>query len=310
MSKAEKYSKERKYTEKDVFSFFNKLNINYESTCSKIKFTDVCSIEGLKNNSITWVKEINDGVYNKINGYNNLLVISDIKFYNEKYENIIFIPDLKNNFFELIKYCFSHNDPDIKKAKIEDSSVILSNNFGDNLYVGHHSFIDENVMIGNNVTIMNNVVIQGKVEIGDNTFIESGAVIGAVGFGYYKDSNNHPQKVPHLGKVIIGNYVTIGAGSCISRGSLNDTIIKDYVKIDNLCHIAHSVHLDEDVMVAACAEISGSVHIGENTWIAPGVTVINGTKIGKDVFTGIGTNIVKNVPDNVLIYGNPGKIKE
>lgn len=217
--------------------------------------------------------------------------------------------NVKRVYFRVLKHFFKNMDYDLKVPRIENSAVVMCENYGENLYVGQNSFIDKDVVIGNNVTILHNVVIQGNVKIGNDCIIESGTVIGACGFGYYKNEIGKPEKVPHLGGVVIGNNVTIGAGNCISRGSINDTIIEDNVKTDNLCHIAHSDHLKDGVMLAACAELSGSVTIGEDTWIAPGVTVINGAKIGKDVYTGIATNIVKDVPDGALIYGNPGKVK-
>lgn len=277
----------KNYSYQDVVSILNEKGIYFKSTCDEVSFNSFCSINEIKSHSITWVKNLDEKKKDIISKYHDVLVFADIKDFDDSVKNVIFLNDLKRSFFYVIEILFSYMNLDIKETKIESTAVVLTEHYGDELYVGHNCFIDENVKIGNNVTIMNNVVIQGTVNIGNDVFIESGSVIGACGFGYYKDDANNPHKVPHLGGIVIGNHVTIGAGNCISRGSLNNTIIGDYVKTDNLCHIAHSDVLHEGVMLAACAELSGSVEVGKDTWIAPGVTVINGAKIGKNVYTDI-----------------------
>lgn len=311
MSKKEIESNKNIYTSQDILHYLDMNNINYRTSGLKdMSINTFCPFNNLKENAITWAKKLKPEDYQRVGEYSNMIVFTDMVNFHEKSTNFIFVENLKATFFRTIKYMFSHLDFDIKESKIEDSAIVLTENIGENLYVGHQSFIDKDVSIGDNVTIMNNVVIQGNVSIGNSVFIESGSIIGVCGFGYYMNNEGKPEKVHHLGKVMIGNNVTIGAATCICRGSLDNTVIEDNVKIDNLCHIAHSVHLKDGAMVAACAEISGSAIIGENTWIAPNVSVINGVTVGNDVSTGIATNIVKNVPDNVLIYGNPGKIKE
>ena len=135
-------------------------------------------------------------------------------------------------------------------------------------------------------------------------------MIGGCGFGTYLDEEGHPELVPHPAGVTIGDHVKIFANTCIVRGCLSDTIIEDHAMVDNLCHIAHNVHLHENVQVAACSEISGSATIGRDSWIAPGVTILNGIHVGENVYTGIGSNLVKDVPDHTLVYGNPAKSKK
>ena len=102
----------------------------------------------------------------------------------------------------------------------------------------------------------------------------------------------------------------ICAGTCICRGCLCDTVLGDYTKIDNLCHIAHNVIIGKRVAITANCEVSGSVKIGDDTWLGPGTTVLNGISIGEKVFTGIGTNVIHDTDNDVLIYGNPGKTNE
>ena len=107
--------------------------------------------------------------------------------------------------------------------------------------------------------------------------------------------------------MIIGDHVEIGANTCIDRGDLSDTIIDDYAKIDNLCHIAHNVRLGKNNLIPACSEISGSCVLGDNVWTGPNTSVRDGRKIDSNTMIGIGAVVVKDVPANDVWAGNPAK---
>ncbi|MCK3658660.1 UDP-3-O-(3-hydroxymyristoyl)glucosamine N-acyltransferase [Pasteurellaceae bacterium Pebbles2] len=154
-------------------------------------------------------------------------------------------------------------------AVIEDGAVI-----GDNAVIGAGCFIGKNAKIGANTQLWANVSIYHNVEIGDSCLIQSGAVIGSDGFGY---ANERGQwiKIPQTGSVIIGNHVEIGACTCIDRGALDNTVIEDNVIIDNLCQIAHNVHIGTGTAVAGGVIMAGSLKVGRYCQIG-GASVING----------------------------------
>ena len=104
-------------------------------------------------------------------------------------------------------------------------------------------------------------MIYRNVEIGNRVIVHAGAVIGADGFGFVKDGAAHV-KFPQVGKVIIEDDVEIGANTCIDRGSLETTIIRRGVKLDNLIQIAHNVEIGEHTVIAAQTGISGSSKLG------------------------------------------------
>ena len=162
--------------------------------------------------------------------------------------------------------------------------------------------------IGDNVFIENNVIIDNKVCIGENTIIHSGVVIGKEGFGYFKNDDGISIKVPHFGGVEIGHDVEIGANTCIDRGTLDDTIIGDYVKIDNLCHIAHNVIIGKRTKITAMSLLAGSSELGDECYLAPGVIVKNQVKIGARCIIGMGAMVLKDVEDQKVIVGSPGKV--
>ncbi len=203
----------------------------------------------------------------------------------------------------------NHFFPLKREPKIEPTAVIGKNvKIGKNVYIGQYTIIEDNVEIGDNTVILHHVVIGAKTIIGSNCLIKSGAVIGEKGFGFERDKDETPIPFPHFGRVIIGNNVEVGALSTIAAGGLSDTVVEDFVKIDDHVHIAHNVKIGEKTLIVACAEISGSVSIGENVWIAPNSSIIDKIKIGNRAFIGLGAVVIDDVPDAVVVVGNPGKI--
>lgn len=177
---------------------------------------------------------------------------------------------------------------------------------GKNVYIGPYVVIGE-ATIGDNCHISPFVKIYDDVQIGHDCIVKEGAVIGGAGFGYQTNEDGNRERFPQIGGVIIGNYVDIGANSCIDRGALSDTRIGNYTKIDNLVHIAHNVVIGQNAMIIACSEISGSCEIEDYAWVGPNTSVREWQHIGKNVLTGIGSVVVKNIPDDEIWAGNPAK---
>lgn len=154
-------------------------------------------------------------------------------------------------------------------AVIEDGVVI-----GDDVCIGAGCFIGKNAKIGARTKLWANVSVYHNVEIGEDCLIQSSAVIGSDGFGYANERGKWI-KIPQTGSVIIGNRVEIGACTCIDRGALDSTVIEDNVIIDNLCQIAHNVHIGTGTAVAGGVIMAGSLHVGRYCLIG-GASVING----------------------------------
>lgn len=169
------------------------------------------------------------------------------------------------------------------------------------------AIIEDGASVGERTTIGPNAVIRNCVSIGDDCEIGPGVCIGESGFGFHFSEGGPPIKFLHLGGVTIGNHVEIGPNSTIDRGTLSETVIGDYVKIDNLVHVAHNVRIEHHSMLAACAEVSGSVQIGEGVWVGPNASIINGIKIGKKSLVGIGAVVSRDVQDESVVFGNPAK---
>lgn len=260
----------------------------------------------IKDYSIVWIKSLNLIEACKENLNKNILIVTS---YSEELENIdcnfLFSNNSKELFFSIVAQFFYKEE---RELGIRKSSVVETAQIGKNVSIGHNCYIGEKVTIHDNVVIKNNVVLEGEVTIGANTIVCSGVIIGSDGYGYFKNEKGESIKVPHLGGVQIGKNVEIGANTCIDRGTLGDTIIEDNVKIDNLCHIAHNVHIQKNVNVIALSMIAGSVILRENSYIAPAAAIMNQLTIGENSIVGLGAVVVKNVKENEVVAGVPAKV--
>ena len=150
-------------------------------------------------------------------------------------------------------------------------------------------------------------MILSGTRIGDRTSIGPSTTIGYTGFGYVREDDGQPLLIPHSGGVVIGSDVEIGANTCIDRGTLDDTVIDDHAKIDNLVHIAHNCHIGNGAFVIATAILCGGVRIGERAWVAPNVSIREQLTVGADAIIGLASTVVKNVPDGATVVGSPAR---
>lgn len=175
---------------------------------------------------------------------------------------------------------------------IVHSSAVIGNNcridpsvsIGPHTTIGDNVTLDAGIVLGAGViiekdchigaqTIMEpRVTIMSNVQMGQRCLIHSGAVLGSDGFGFAQEFG-HWIKIPQVGRVIIGDDVEIGANTTVDRGAIDDTIIEDGVKLDNLIQVAHNVHIGAHTAIAGCTGIAGSATIGSHCAIGGGVGI-------------------------------------
>jgi UDP-3-O-[3-hydroxymyristoyl] glucosamine N-acyltransferase len=172
---------------------------------------------------------------------------------------------------------------------IEDGAALAA---GAQLAGGCH--LGRDSRIGADCVLHANVVVCHGVRIGERVVLHPGVVIGSDGFGLAQEHGRW-LKVPQLGGVCIGNDVEIGAGSTIDRGSLDDTIIEDGVKLDNQVQVAHNVWIGAHTAIAACVGIAGSAWIGGHCSIGGGAGILGHLEISDHVVITAMTLVTKSI---------------
>jgi UDP-3-O-[3-hydroxymyristoyl] glucosamine N-acyltransferase len=159
---------------------------------------------------------------------------------------------------------------------IHPSAVIgQSVQLGADVRIGALSVIEDGAVIGARTKIAARVTVGADCTIGNDCILHSGVVIGADGFGFAPDNaTGEWVKIEQLGAVRIGNHVEIGANTCIDRGALEDTVIEDGVKLDNLIQIGHNVHIGKHTALAGCVGVAGSAKIGAHCTVGGGAVVL------------------------------------
>jgi UDP-3-O-[3-hydroxymyristoyl] glucosamine N-acyltransferase len=216
---------------------------------------------------------------------------------------LIAVADPRREFARVIAEYFAPDKP----IGIAASAVVSPTAaIGAGCYVGPGALIGDGVVIGDHCTIGANAAIN-VASIGDHTTIGPNTTIGNFGFGYVREDDGTPLHIPHSGGVRIGSYVDIGANTCVDRGALADTVIRDHAKVDNLVHIAHNCDIGEGAYIIATSVLCGSVRIGARASIAANSSVLEGVQIGADAVVGLGAVVLVDVPDGVTVVGNPAQ---
>lgn len=187
----------------------------------------------------------------------------------------------KNFYWKRFKNCVSET------AKISDKAMI-----------GEHS-----IRIGHNVEIEMGVVIHPGTIIGDNVIIRSGTQVGSNGFQFINNGKIvFPVKT--AGMVIINDHVEIQHNCCVDRGIMGNTVLEEYVKVDNLVHIAHDNFIGKRTFITAGVKLAGRVIIGQDCWLGVNSTISNGINICDNCRISLGSVVTKDVPSNSTVTGN------
>ncbi|MCB1786509.1 MAG: UDP-3-O-(3-hydroxymyristoyl)glucosamine N-acyltransferase [Gammaproteobacteria bacterium] len=183
-----------------------------------------------------------------------------------------------------------HPDPAVEPgvhptAIVEPGATVADTaQIGSNCYVGRGVTIEDAVVIGPGCVVLENahvgansrlvasVTLCPETRLGRRCLIHPGVVIGGDGFGLANDQGAW-QKVPQIGRAVLGDDVEVGSCSSIDRGAIGDTLIHDGVKIDSQVHIAHNVEIGEHTAIAGCAAVAGSTRVGAYCTIAGGAGI-------------------------------------
>jgi len=272
-----------------------------------ISFQNIKSIFDADANSLTWVSPTRKDAQELLNITQARLILCDITLQIsdlQKHEKILIIVKQPKLVFLRILQAFTQKK---QVWEIHPTAFIHPEaKIHPNTYIGAFTYIGI-CEIDEGTIIHGHCYLYDDVKIGKNVIIQAGSVIGGDGFGYERNEEGILEKFPHLGYVIIEDNVEIGANTCIDKGSLGNTLLKEGCKIDNLVHIAHNVIVGRNAVVIANAMIGGSVEIKDNAWIAPSVSIMQTLQIGNNTLVGLGSIVTKNIPDNETWAGTPAQ---
>ncbi|MDP3312072.1 UDP-3-O-(3-hydroxymyristoyl)glucosamine N-acyltransferase [Lutibacter sp.] len=219
---------------------------------------------------------------------------------------------------------FAPNAPQFD-VDIHPTAVIhVSVKIGSGCKIGANCYVGKDVILGNEVILYPNVCIFDESKIGNNTIIWSGTVIrerseigshcifhsnvsiGADGFGYRpSEEGKGLVKIPHIGNVVIGNYVEIGANTTVDRAKFSSTIIGDGCKIDNLVQIAHNCILGRSCIMAGQSGLAGSVTLGDGVMIGGGSSIKDHLTLHSGAVVGGGSGVMNDVAAGKTVVGYP-----
>lgn len=287
-----------------------KLGIFKSEHSGDYNISGVSSNKNIYNNSIAFFKEWGMEQNNRISCEECLLIVplnADINNIQIKnYNYIIYSENPRRDYAIILDFILSNSRSRRQYKQLENFIVI-----GENVSIGEDTdlepfiFIDHDVVIASGCKVKSGVRIGSNVEVGENTIIRENSVIGGQGFGVERDNEGKTYKIPHLGGVIIGKNVEIGALNTIVSGTIDATIIEDYVRTDDHVHIAHNCNIKKSTFITACVEISGSVTVGKNSIIGPNSSIMNKISLGENTIVGLGTVVTKSFGDNVVLAGSP-----
>ncbi len=232
---------------------------------------------------------------------------------------VLVCADPKRAFLKLNKAFYEEYipAPEIDATAVLDKSARI----GKNCYIGPGVVIEENVVIGDNCRLEAGCVVARGCQIGSNCrigvnayvsycimgndcYIYSGARIGCDGFGFNFINGEHV-RIPQIGRVLIGNNVEVGANTCIDRGALDDTIIGDGCRIDNLVQIAHNDKLGRGCLIVSQTGIAGSCTFGDyvvcggQSGFADHLVVGNGAQIAAQ------SGVMRDIEPGAVVMGSP-----
>ena len=169
---------------------------------------------------------------------------------------------------------------------------------GDGVTVGSHAHIGADARVGDFTRLAARITLGQACVIGRRGVVHAGVVIGADGFGFAPaglGDQAHWEKIEQLGAAVIGDDVEIGANTCIDRGALDDTLIADGVKLDNLIQIGHNVRIGAHSAMAGCVGVAGSARIGRHCTVGGGAIILGHLELADHVHISAATVITRSI---------------
>ncbi len=180
--------------------------------------------------------------------------------------------------------------PGVHASAVVDATAVVHPSAS----IGPLCVVERGAHVGAGTVLMSHVTVGEDCHVGERCTVHAGAVIGADGFGFAPEGGTWV-KIEQLGAVRIGNDVEIGANTCIDRGALQDTVIEDGVKLDNLVQIGHNVRVGRHSAMAGCVGVAGSATIGAHCTLGGGAIVLGHLALADGVHVSAATVVTHSL---------------
>lgn len=288
---------------RDIILFLGDKVLRVYGPTDGVYIDNLAPVEHVNETTLDWIKVSKPNKQEIAEASNARVLLVDTSVSPIAGKTLIVVRKPKVALAEVGNHFFVEKEP----LEIHPTAIIHPEaKIGISCHIGPYCVIGK-AMIGDNCYIDSHVRIYDNVLIGHDCVIKTAAVLGGAGFGYERDEDGNKFRFPQIGQLIMGNHVEVGANTCIDRGALSDTVIGDYTKINNLCHIAHNNKIGKNVTITGCVNISGSNVIDDNVWIAPNASLKGWVHIGEGAIVGMSAVVVKNIPAYETWVGNPAR---
>lgn len=198
-------------------------------------------------------------------------------------------------YFARLTRLWKHTHTQASGPRIHPTAVIDPEAcIAEDAVIGPLCVVERGARVGAGSVLKSRVTLSEGCHIGDRCIVHSGVVIGADGFGFALNQGQW-EKIEQLGAVRIGDDVEIGANTCIDRGALDDTVIENGVKLDNLIQIGHNVHIGAHTAMAGCVGVAGSARIGAHCTVGGGAVVLGHLTLADHVHISASSVVTRSI---------------
>jgi UDP-3-O-[3-hydroxymyristoyl] glucosamine N-acyltransferase len=148
------------------------------------------------------------------------------------------------------------------------------------------------------------VTVADYCAVGARCRLQSGAVVGADGFGY-EPVGDRIERLPQVGVVVLEDDVEIGANTTLDRARFSRTVVGRGTKVDNLVQIAHNVRIGRHCLITAQVGIAGSTVLGDGCVLGGQAGVAGHLRLGDGVRLGAQAGLFEDVPAGGFMNGTP-----
>lgn len=285
---------------REIFNFsVTNINNNFDFIVK-----GVSTVSNPKNNSVIFLNKIDLELLKRLKEIRESIIFlkNGLTAKELEYKNIVkYVDNPRLEFAKFLNF-LSKSIKKNKTFKFNQSGYY----YGENITIGENVIIEPFVRLGNNIKIGKNtiiksgVIIEDNVIIGENCYIRENSVIGGEDFGIETDIDGSTVRIPHFGGVRIGNNVEIGAGSTVCSGTIEETIVEDYVKVDYSVNVGHNTKIGRGTLICAGALIGGSSILGSNVFVGMNASIKSKMSIGNNAIVGMGAIVCTYINDKEI----------